>query len=134
MIPRYFAYRIIFESLSGMFPLKQVETIMATLPAPTEHQSRISFVRELVAFVNSDNRYKLCVVNRRNCRWAIFIITPYGVVKTDEISYALGIPYEATYDSAVANDMEDLADKFEEVGFNSTVIASAFIDDIRSEI
>ena len=58
----------------------------------------------------------------------MFILTPYGTVRTEQLAYAFGIPYEETYDSAIANSMDDLADILEEVGFNSTVIAEAFID------
>ena len=82
------------------------------MPLPTYEQTNGAFVRELVAFVNSDNRYKLCIVNRRNCRWAMFTLTPYGTVRTEQLTYAFGIPYEETYDSAIANSMDDLADIF----------------------
>ena len=128
MVPRYFAHKIVAECLRGIYPLQQVNEIMSAMPLPTYEQTNGAFVRELVAFVNSDNRYKLCIVNRRNCRWAMFILTPYGTVRTEQLTYAFGIPYEETYDSAIANSMDDMADILEEVRFNSTVIAEAFID------
>ena len=129
MVPRLFCLPIIAESLRAILPSKHVRVVMANLPIPSEFDARVTYVRELVAFVNSDNRYKLCVVNRRNSRYAVFILTPYGTVKTEQIAYAFGLPYEEKYDSICAQNIDEISDVFESLGFNSTVIAESFIDD-----
>lgn len=128
MIPKYFSYEILEKVLVSVLGGKESETIMALIPRPTERDRKVNYVLDLIHFVNSDNRYKLCVVNRRTDKWAIFLLTPYGIVRTQELSYAFGMPYDSQHDSVIMADIHDLADALEELGFNSTVIVNAFVD------
>ena len=133
-IPHLFARQIMEDCVMRLFGPKNGKAIMAAIPTPSTSETNVEYVLELVGFVNADNRYKLCCVNRRGERWAVFILTPYGVVKTSQISYAFGWPYEAKYDAVVFDDIQSLADALEDVGFNSSVIVEAFIDDYRHEV
>lgn len=128
-IPRYFAYQILSRCLFALFGAKETNSIMALVPAPTVKEQKVDYILELVGFVNSDNRYKLCVVNRRTSKWAVFMTTPFGTIRTEQLCYAFGWPYESKFDSAIFNDIQELAQALEDCGFNSSVITEAFIDD-----
>lgn len=133
-IPHLFARQILEDCIVRIFGQKESKAILSVIPQPTAKESNVDYVLELVGFVNADNRYKLCCVNRRGERWAVFILTPYGVVRTSQISLAFGWPYEAKYDAVIFDDIQSLADALEDVGFNSTVIVEAFIDDYNHEV
>ena len=133
-IPHLFARQILEDCVIRIFGQKEGKHIMSLIPPPSSHENNVDYVLELIGFVNADNRYKLCCVNRRGERWAVFILTPYGVVRTGQISLAFGWPYEAKYDAVIFDDIQSLADALEDVGFNSTVIVEAFIDDYNHEV
>lgn len=129
MIPKYFAHRILTDALSAIFPLRQVKEIMSHVPLPTDYEANVRYLLDLVPIINSDNRYHLCVVNRRANHWAMFVLTPYGTIRTSELAYAFGIPYEEVNDSMTFRDINDIIERLDEAGFSSQVIVNAFIDD-----
>lgn len=128
MIPKHFAWDVLKECLVDIYGPKEGVEMFGRMPKPTREERKAGEIYDLIQFVNTDNRYKLCCVNRRTTKWAVYILSPYGVVNTREICYAFCWQYDETTDSAIFSDTEALIKTLNNLGFNRTAIKDSFLD------